>query len=450
MTKFIFPKEFIWGAATAAYQIEGAVKEDGRGESIWDRFSHTPGKIYRGDTGDIACDHYHRYQEDILLMKELGLKSYRFSIAWPRIFPDGKGSINTRGVDFYNRLIDELLEAGIEPAATLYHWDLPQALQDQGGWGTRATVGAFEDYAKVAFQRFGDRVGRWITFNEPQVSAICGYAEGHHAPGLRDMALGIQVAHHLLVAHARTVEIYRQLNFKGEIGITLNLSPTYPASGSREDQKAAILADGEKNRWFLDPVLKGVYPEDIGELYHRKYNGPAIENGDMELVKRAAVDFLGINYYSRAVIGHPAPGFSGLYQNINPEDSAYTGMEWEIYPAGIYDLLLRIKKDYGNPRIFITENGAAFQDEQIEKGIVADDDRLDYLKQHLMALHRALEEGVRLDGYYLWSLMDNFEWAYGYSKKFGIVKIDYATQDRSIKKSGSWYRDVIKNNGLTE
>lgn len=450
MTKFIFPKEFIWGAATAAYQIEGAVNEDGRGESIWDRFSHTLGKVYRGDTGDIACDHYHRYREDVLLMKELGLKSYRFSIAWPRIFPDGKGSINSKGVDFYNRLIDELLEAGIEPAATLYHWDLPQALQDQGGWGTRATVGAFEDYSKVAFQRFGDRVGRWITFNEPQVSAICGYAEGHHAPGLRDMALGIQVAHHLLVAHARTVEIYRQLNFKGEIGITLNLSPTYPASGSVEDKKAAIFADGEKNRWFLDPVLKGVYPEDIGELYHRKYNGPAIENGDMELIKRAAVDFLGINYYSRAVIGHPAPGSSGLYQNVNPEDSAYTDMVWEIFPAGIYDLLLRIKKDYGNPRIFITENGAAFQDGQIEKGIVADDDRLDYLKQHLMAIHRALEEGVRLDGYYLWSLMDNFEWAYGYSKKFGIVKIDYATQDRSIKKSGAWYRDVIKNNGLTE
>ena len=282
MTQFIFPKEFIWGAATAAYQIEGAVNEDGRGESIWDRFSHTPGKVYRGDTGDIACDHYHRYREDVLLMKELGLKSYRFSIAWPRIFPDGKGSINTRGVDFYNRLIDELLEAGIEPAATLYHWDLPQALQDQGGWGTRSTVEAFEDYAKLAFQRFGDRVGRWITFNEPQVSAICGYAEGHHAPGLRDMALGIQVAHHLLVAHAGTVEIYRQLNFKGEIGITLNLSPTYPATSSVEDQKAAILADGEKNRWFLDPVLKGVYPEDIGELYQPKYNGPAIENGDME------------------------------------------------------------------------------------------------------------------------------------------------------------------------
>ncbi|HBF39097.1 MAG TPA: beta-glucosidase [Firmicutes bacterium] len=446
MSSFIFPKNFLWGAATAAYQIEGAAKEDGKGESIWDHFSHTPGKVYQGDTGDIACDHYHRYQEDIDIMTELGLKAYRFSIAWPRIFPEGKGRANQGGIDFYDRLIDKLLEAGITPAVTLYHWDLPQSLQEQGGWAKRIPIDPFVDYAEQVFKIFGDRVQQWITLNEPQVAAFCGYAYGNHAPGLQDQAAAVQAAHHLLVAHAKTVRLFRQMNLKGQIGITLNLTPTYPASTSREDQKAAILADSEKNRWFLDPVFKGTYPEDMAELYRQKLQAPRIEDGDLELLKRANIDFLGINYYSRAVIGQAAPGSSDFYQQVRPDHSAYTDMDWEIYPDGIYDLLVRIKHDYDDPHILITENGAAFQDGIIQNGIIADDDRLDYLKQHLIAIHKAIGAGVRLDGYFVWSFMDNFEWAYGYTEKFGIVQVDYRTQSRSIKKSGYWYRDVIQNN----
>jgi beta-glucosidase len=449
MTQIIFPKGFLWGAATAAYQIEGAVNEGRRGESIWDRFSHTPETVLNGDTGDIACDHYHKYKEDIALMKELGLKSYRFSIAWPRIFPEGKGRVNQAGIDFYNSLIDELFQAGIEPVATLYHWDLPQKLQERGGWANRETIDYFADYTNLMFKTFGDRVKKWITHNEPIVAAFCGYADGIHAPGFKDRALGVQVAHHLLLSHAKAVQAFRQLNLNdGKIGITLNLTPIDPATGSLQDKEAVYLADGEKNRWFLDPVFKGSYPADILKLYLENLKAPVIRNGDMELLASQTIDFLGINYYTRAVVKHSEQDFPALYKYINPQDASYTEMDWEVYPEGIYQLLSRIKQDYGDPHIYITENGAAFKDDKVENEVIVDDDRLDYLKQHFAAMRKAIAAGVKLDGYFVWSLMDNFEWSFGYSKKFGIIKVDNKTLARSFKKSAYWYRDVIKNNGF--
>lgn len=449
MERMVFPDKFIWGAATAAYQIEGGAREGGRGESIWDRFSHIPGKTLNGDTGDEACDHYHRYQHDISLMKELGLKGYRFSIAWPRVFPGGKGTANQDGVDFYNRLVDGLLENGIEPMVTLYHWDLPQALQDEGGWRNRNTIDYFAEYASYLFATLGDRVKKWITHNEPWVVAFAGHFQGRHAPGLCDLPLAVQVTHHLLLSHAKAVERYRSSKYgDGKIGITLNLYPTYPASETAADQKAAVLIDGHHNRWFLDPVFKGTYPEDLLELYQKSLSAPVLLPGDMEFIAANAIDFLGVNYYSRKVVRYSAIHPVLQFVEVKPEGAEYTEMNWEVYPRGLYDLLIRISRDYHNPEIYITENGAAFKDREPGSGIVADDERLEFLKQHFAAAHRAIRDGVRLNGYYVWSLMDNFEWAHGYSKRFGVIYIDYQTQARIWKKSGRWYREVIKNNGL--
>jgi beta-glucosidase len=449
MAQITFPKQFLWGAATAAYQIEGAVKEDGRGETIWDRFSHTPGKTLNGDTGDIACDHYHRYREDIALMKKLGLKGYRFSVAWSRIFPDGKGNVNQRGIDFYQSLVDELLTAGIEPAVTLYHWDLPQALQDKGGWANRDTTDYFTDYAVVLFKTFGDRVKKWITHNEPICAAFVGNASGEHAPGFHDDSLAVQVSHHLLLSHAKAVQAFRQLNSPdGKIGITLVLTPVHPASNSPEDQAVALMVDGSKNRWFLDPVFKGSYPEDVLKLYQEKLNSPIIQPSDMKLMASQKIDFLGLNYYFRTVAQYAKQEQPVPFVQINPVGSSYTEMGWEVYPQGIYELLTRVKSEYGDLPIYITENGAAYRDEQITDGQVVDDDRIDYLKQHFEAAFRAIQAGVKLEGYFVWSLMDNFEWAHGYSKRFGLVRVDFETLARNWKKSAYWYRDVIKNNGL--
>jgi beta-glucosidase len=446
MSKLIFPQDFIWGAATASYQIEGAVREDGRGESIWDRFSHTPGRTYEGQTGDAACDHYHRYPEDVALMAELGLKGYRFSIAWPRIFPAGSGKPNPQGIGFYQKLIDRLLQKGIDPLVTLYHWDLPQKLQDQGGWDNRDTVSHFADYAAYIFETLGDRVAKWITFNEPSIAALNGHALGEHAPGFTDYALAIRVSHHLNLAHAQAVRIYRQTGLPGRIGTTLNFTTVYPASDSAEDRAAARLVDGHNNRWYSDPVLKGAYPQDMLDFYLKKLKGPQIRPGDMELLAGAPIDFLGVNYYFPTFVkSAPGNGFLG-YVQLKPAGN-YTAMGWEVNPQGLYDLLMWLDRDYNHPVLYVTENGAAFQDACIG-GKVADPDRIAYLKGHFEAAHRAIQNGVNLKGYYVWSLLDNFEWAHGYSKRFGVIYTDYPTQNRIWKDSARWYREVIANNGL--
>ncbi len=443
-----FPSNFLWGAATAAYQIEGAVREDGRGESIWDRFSHTPGKIENGDTGDIACDHYHQYPTDLQLMKELGIQSYRFSIAWPRIFPTGKGQSNQAGIDFYHRLIDLLLENEIKPLVTLYHWDLPQGLQDLGGWGNRDIVGYFRDYAQTVFEAYGDRVDQWITLNEPWVFAFAGNYEGIHAPGKTDLREAIRVSHHALLAHFATVKTFREANPPShQIGIALSLSPTEPASANQADQIVAAIADGFLNRWFLDPVLKGTYPQDLARLYQAHLTEIPNLDEAIEGFSGNPVDFIGVNYYFRTVVRYaPEKGIFG-YEKVNPTGK-YTEMGWEVYPEGLFKLLARIAKDYQNPPVYITENGAAFLDNSSAAAVIEDPDRVAYLQTHLEAAKRAIESGVNLQGYFVWSLLDNFEWAEGLSKRFGLIYVDYQNQQRIVKRSGLWYKNLIRNNGF--
>jgi beta-glucosidase len=441
-----FPENFLWGVATASYQIEGAATEDGRGESIWDRFCATPGKVLNGDSGLVACDHYHRYREDVALMRELGVKAYRFSIAWPRIFPDGRGQVNPAGLDFYDRLVDTLLDAGIEPFVTLYHWDLPQALQDEiGGWGSRETPYAFANYVDIVSRRLGNRVQNWITLNEPYVSTFMGHETGRMAPGLKDPRLAWQVSHHLLLGHGLAVPILRANSGpQARVGITLNLTPMYAATASAEDQLAAQIRDGKTNRWFLDPVFKGSYPSDLLTLLGDM--APKTEAGDAGIIA-APLDFLGVNNYYRAIISQGPGGIPDGIQQIRPEGAEFTEMDWEVYPRGLYDLLTRLHQDYSIPQYFITENGAAFNDTVSADGHVHDPRRVQYLHDYLLQAQAAIAGGVPLAGYFAWSLMDNFEWAFGYSKRFGIVYIDYPTQRRIIKDSGYWYRDTIAANG---
>jgi len=448
-----FPKDFIWGTATSSYQIEGASFEDGKGKSIWDTFSHTPGKVLNGDTGDTACDHYHRYKEDVMHMKQLGLKSYRFSISWPRVFPEGRGKVNQKGLDFYKALVEELLKNGIQPMATLYHWDLPQALQDRGGWDNRDTIGYFTDYADTIFRSLGDRVSLWITHNEPFCTSMLGNYTGENAPGYNDPALAVRVSHNLLLSHAETVALYRQSNMKGKIGITLILYPVHPLTQIPGDINAARRMDGVINRWFLDPVLKGRYPEDILEIYESELNSPDIREGDMEKIASNSIDFLGVNYYTRMVVKYSENDPLLGYEEVIPEGAVRTGIGWEIYPEGLYEMLSRIHNEYGQPEIFITENGAAYDDKIVSDasggdGHIHDPERIKYLERHLMEVNRAIKEGVNVKGYYLWSLLDNFEWDYGYSQRFGIIHVDYKTQERRWKSSAYWYRDVIDKNGL--
>jgi len=451
MSKIAFPDGFVWGAATSAYQIEGAYNKDGKGESIWDTFVRESGRVKNGETGDVACDHYHLYKEDVKLMKEIGLKGYRFSVSWPRIFPGEK--INSKGVEFYDNLINELLANRIEPMVTLYHWDLPQSLQDIGGWENRKVVDAYVEYARFMFEHFGDRVKKWITFNEPLVTSYIGYGFGLHAPGISDWSKAVQVSHHLNLAHAKAVERFRNLNVKNaEIGITLNLAPVYPASDSIDDQRKATIADGLMNRWFLDPVLKGNYPEDILPILKEKLHSPKIEGGDLDTLRKSSIDFLGVNYYSRAVVkwvpGEELFDTRSMLRLEKKEGVEYTEMGWEVYPEGLYDLLTRLDRDYNHPSIYVTENGAAYKDTEMINGIVQDEDRLSYLKRHFEQARKAIDAGVRLGGYYVWSLMDNFEWAEGYDKRFGLVRIDYETLKRTLKKSAYWYHQVIAENGF--
>ncbi len=441
---------FIWGAATASYQIEGAVHEDGRGESIWDRFSHTPGKTANGDTGDIACDHYHRTAQDIRIMGELGLAAYRFSIAWPRILPEGTGAVNKRGLDFYDRLVDQLLAAGITPFVTLYHWDLPQALQDQGGWANRDTVAAFRRYTEVVASRLGDRIRYWITHNEPQVVAFVGNLAGRHAPGLTDLSTTLAVAHHLLLSHGEAVPVLREHSGPdAQVGLTLNLNHVDSLTDSDADKAAARRVDAVRNGWFLDPVFRGEYPAEASAIHGRAGAAPPIKDGDLAQIA-VPIDFLGVNNYFRNLIRSGPKGDGSDDQDIKPVDGKYTAMGWEVWPNGLRDLLDGLHRNYQPSNIYITENGSAFDDVLAPDGTVHDVARTAYLRDYLRAAQQATAAGVPLRGYFAWSLMDNFEWGEGYTKRFGIVYVDYPTQRRVIKDGGRFYAEVIRANGLED
>ena len=438
--KITFPDGFLWGVASSSYQIEGAWNEDEKGESIWDRFSHTPGNIKNGDTGDIACDHYHLYKKDVALMKELGIQAYRFSISWPRVLPKGKGDINRVGLEFYNRLVDELLEAGIEPWICLYHWDLPQALQDEGGWANRNIVRSFADYAGLMARELGDRVKRWLIFNEPRCVAWLGHFTGVHAPGIKNLELALKVSHHLLLTQGKTIQTLREVNQDFQIGTILDLNVIHPITNDEKDQKAAGNFDEFLNRWFLDPIFNGEYPALAKEA------GLEPKRGDMDLIQQH-LDFLGVNYYTRLLAAYD-PSNPLMRAKVINKKTPVTERGWEIYPNGLYEILMRLRREYGNPMLYVTENGAAFEDNVIKDGKVQDDDRIAFLRDHMLAAYRAIKEGVRLNGYFVWTITDNFEWAEGYSKRFGLVHTDYRTLKRTPKKSFYWYKQVIQNNGL--
>lgn len=450
---FRFPEGFQWGVSTAAFQIEGAVKEDGRGESIWDRFCLTPGMIMDGSTGEVTCDHYHRWREDVQLMKELGIRTYRFSIAWPRIYPSGTGAINQKGIQFYSDLIDELIANGIEPAVTLFHWDLPQALQDRGGWANRDSADWFAQYARTIFEKFGDRVHKWMTLNEPWVACFEGYYYGHFAPGYRDFSLAIQSVHNMLRGHGLAVRAFREMGLSGEIGITLNLCPREAVDVDPSNVDAARRFDGFANRWFLDAIFKGTYPIDMKEHYlSRGVVLPRDSDEDMALISEP-FDFLGINYYNIDYIREdrsiwPVEARIDNAFNAHRKEYSVTNYDWPILESGLTDLLVRLDREYNHPKLYITENGASFLDVMNLKGKVLDDCRIDYIERHIIACHRAIEQGVDLRGYYIWSLLDNFEWNCGFGQKFGLVRVDPINQDRTIKKSGYWYRQIIQKNGV--
>jgi beta-glucosidase len=448
----IFPENFTWGAATASYQIEGAVNEAGRGLSIWDTFSHLPGTTANGDTGDVACDHYHRWQSDVKLMADLGMQSYRFSIAWSRVIPNGTGAVNEAGLDFYDQLVNGLLAANITPWVTLYHWDLPQALQDNGGWANRDTVNAFVAYSDLVVRRLGDRVKHWITHNEPWVVSFAGNYQGRHAPGIRDLPTALQVSHNLLLSHGLAVPVIRAASHEAQVGITLNFSPARPASAAPEDIAAAKLHDGYVNRWFLDPLYGHGYPADMVALY-----GAAMHDIGPKDLEQIAVptDFLGANYYYPGIVRHVETDVNPLgFAPISSKELAAAGYEltemgWPIVPDAFTNLLTRLHSDYNPGAIYITENGAAF-DDQVENGTVHDAQRIAYLYGHLKAVKDAITAGVPVKGYFVWSLLDNFEWALGYGKRFGIVYIDYKTQARIPKASAEWYRRVIAAHAVVD
>jgi beta-glucosidase len=438
-----FPPTVRLGAATASFQIEGAVGADGRGESIWDRFCATPGMVANGDTGEPACDHYHRWESDLDLMAALGLESYRFSIAWPRIQPSGRGPANEKGLEFYRRLAEGLLERGIEPIATLYHWDLPQALQDSGGWGERDTAERFAEYAGIVAGELGDAVSQWITHNEPWVVAFLGHAHGTKAPGIRHWPTALRASHHLLLSHGLALRALRsQLGDLAQVGIALNQFPIHPAGPGEADRDAARRMDGHLNRWFLDPLFRGSYPADMLALYEALY-GPAesVRDGDLTVI-RAPIDFLGVNYYNPQRIT-AAPGDLPLQARQVAALPPTTAMGWEVDPDGLHEVLLRLRRDYGPLPVYITENGASFHDPPAVNGHVEDPARTAYLQGHLAALARAVADGVDVRRYCVWSLLDNFEWEEGYDKRFGIVHVDFATQARVPKQSALWYRDFI-------
>ncbi|MEU0561826.1 GH1 family beta-glucosidase [Dactylosporangium sp. NPDC006015] len=429
-----FPKGFAWGASTSAYQVEGGATADGRGPSVWDVFSHEAGRTRDGGTGDVAADHYHRSYEDLDLMRDLGLKSYRFSISWPRVLPTGRGTVNAKGLDFYHRLVDGLLARGITPVVTLFHWDTPQTLQEAGGWTNRDCASWFADYASMVCYSLGDKVQTWLTLNEPKTVTEVGYTAGVHAPGVRDRRVANVAAHHLLLGHGLAVQAFRATGRKGRIGAALNLSPVYPADDSDAARKQAVIGDAEENRRWLDPVLLGRYPDDW--LATQPADAPvraAIHAGDLAVIGTKS-DILGVQYYNPAYVTA-----TGARVQKHPTSQA----SWQqVYPQGLYDLLTRIRRDYGDIPLTITENGIP------SVHPTDDEDRITFLRDHLTAAHRAIREGVRLEGYHVWSLLDNFEWAEGYTQRWGIVHVDYSTQQRHRKASADWYQQVIARNGI--
>jgi beta-glucosidase len=464
MTGTTFPDGFAWGVATASYQIEGAVAEDGRGPSIWDTFTHTPGKISDGNVGDVACDHYHRYHEDVDLLSMLNATHYRFSLAWPRIQPDGSGPLNPAGIDFYARLVDALLERGIQPWVTLYHWDLPQALEDRGGWPARDTALRFADYALATYERLADRVQNWTTLNEPWCSAYLGYGNGVHAPGRQDSGDALRAAHHLLLGHGLAVDRMRSAGLGPKsgadqrFGITLNLWPIAPVTSEPGDVDAARRVDGISNRLFLDPVLKGAYPRDVLADVSGLTDHAHIQDGDEKLIA-APVDFLGVNYYMPTFVrlrqagGAAGDGRGGAWiggEDIEsvPQGFPQSDMGWEIEPDGLRRLLVRLRDDYPALPLYVTENGIALRDKVNASGSVEDPERIAYIEAHLRACRQAIDEGVDLRGYFVWTLTDNFEWAWGFSKKFGLVHLDPATQRRIPKASAHWFAARAKANAL--
>ncbi|MFJ3812331.1 GH1 family beta-glucosidase [Streptomyces sp. NPDC090073] len=435
-----FPHDFLWGTATAAYQIEGAVAEDGRTPSIWDTFSHTPGKIANDDNGDVACDHYHRWREDIGLMRRLGVNAYRLSVAWPRVVPGGTGPVNPAGLAFYDELVDALLEADITPSVTLYHWDLPQVLQDRGGWPERDTALAFAEYASAVAARLGDRVKLWATLNEPSCSSWIGHLEGTMAPGWTDLTAAVRTSYHLLLGHGLATRAIRAAVPGAQVGIVNNLSTVHAATDRPEDLAAARRHDGHVNRWWLDPVHGRGFPADMREVYGVELPE---RTGDLETIA-APLDWLGLNYYFPAYVADDPDGPAPYVRSVRREGVARTGMDWEIDASGIETLLLRLTEEYGARKIYVTENGSAYPDVVRPDGSVDDPERRDYLERHLAACASAVRRGAPLAGYYAWSLLDNFEWAYGYDKRFGLVHVDYRTQVRTIKGSGHRYADIVR------
>lgn len=440
MKTFRFPDNFSWGTATASYQVEGAWDEDGKGESIWDRFSHTEGKILTGDTGDVACDQYHRYKEDVAIMKQLGMRGYRFSISWPRVIPDGKGAINQKGIDYYSRLVDELLANGITPFPTLYHWDLPQALHDEGGWANRDIIGHFTRYAETMVDALGDRVKNWMIFNEPHVFVFLGYLWGQHAPGLRDADMAMRASHIVNLAQTSALKAMRATGKPEMIGTAFSMSPSYPASDSPEDKAAAERHHAFSNAWFLDPMVKGEYPRAYVEQ-ERWLARMDIRPGDMEAI-REKLDFIGINLYTRTIVRATDDTKNVGYAPV-PGEGPRTAFNWEVWPAALYQMIKRVDRDYGRPPIYVTENGCSYPTAPGPDGRVHDQERIDFYHGYIGQVARAMDEGCDVRGYYAWTLLDNFEWAMGFSQRFGIVYTDFETLQRTIKDSGYWFRDLI-------
>jgi beta-glucosidase len=452
-----FPEGFVWGTATAAFQIEGASAEDGRGPSIWDTLCERPGAVLDGSDGSVACDHYHRWESDLDLIAGLGLSAYRFSIAWPRLVPDGKGAANDKGLAFYDRLVDGMLERGITPYATLYHWDLPQALEDKGGWRNRDTAYRFAEYAAVAHHRLGDRVRRWATLNEPWCSAFLGHASGEHAPGRTDQVEAIVASHHLLLGHGLAAQALHGGRRPAEVGLVLNLYDVTPVSDSPADLDAARRLDGQQNRWFLDPVLRGEYPADVVADYAGLHDMSCVRDGDLEVIS-TRLDWMGINYYSSYAVrgldapaavadgARPTPSVGCESVEIVPNGEPVTHMGWDIVPSGLTTTLERVARDYDAPALYITENGAAYEDVVVD-GRIEDVERTAYIDTHLRAVLDAIDAGVDVRGYFVWSLLDNFEWAWGYQRRFGIVRVDYESQERIVKQSAHAYAAIVAENG---
>jgi beta-glucosidase len=445
MTETIrFPEKFLWGAATSAYQVEGSPLADGAGPSIWQRFCHTPNLVLNGDDGDVACDHYRRYRDDVQLMRDLGLRAYRFSISWSRVMPAGRGPVNARGLDFYEKLVDALLESGIAPMATLFHWDLPAALDDRGGWLNPDIAGWFAEYASAVFARLDDRIKLWATLNEPWVVTDGGYLHGALAPGHRNRFEAPIASHHLLRAHGAAVAAYRAQG-RHQIGIVVNIEPKYPASDDPADREATARADAYMNLQYLDPVLLGRYPERMAAIFGDAW--PEWPEDDMKSISQP-IDFVGINYYTRNVARFDGTKWPVNAAPVRQKQATYTETGWEVFPQGLVDTLVAVKDRYGNPPVYVTENGAAFFDPPVAmNGRVADPLRVDYLHRHIRAVHDAMRQGVDVRGYFAWSLLDNFEWSLGYSKRFGIVHVDFESQQRTPKDSARYYARIIETNG---